>query len=381
MVQHPHLVEEDLALPADQRTVREVVKLASSINQMIQLTGECPSLHPSGKMPLLDTQVWVEDGVVQYEHYRKPVANHLLILEMSAMPAKMKRTVLTQEVVRIQRNIRPGLPWDCTVEHLNDFSQRMRASGYNEEYRFQVIKAGVEGFEKMREVAENGGRPVNRPRSWEEDLRRNKKELQGKNWFRQGGFDVPLFVPHTPRGELARLMKAKEAENNQGRKIRFKIIEKGGVTLEQKLRRSNPWAGGKCGRPDCFPCRGDKGGNCFAEGVTYNLYCEECGEKTACYKGETGRNGYTRGTEHLDSLAAQSEEKSVLWLHSVHHHQGRVDVPYSMRVTGVFRDTLDRQIMERVNISNFAGPVLMNRRNEMGGFRVERTQYRRWGGD
>ena len=35
-------------------------------------------------------------------------------------------------------------------------------------------------------------------------------------------------------------------------------------------------------------------------------------------------------------------------------------------------------IMERVQISNFPGPVLMNRRNEMGGIR---TRYRRWGGD
>ena len=29
---------------------------------------------------------------------------------------------------------------------------------------------------------------------------------------------------------------------------------------------------------------------------------------------------------------------------------------------------------------NFSGAAIMNRRNEMGGIRVERTQYRRWGG-
>ena len=75
----------------------------------------------------------------------------------------------------------------------------------------------------------------------------------------KGGYDVPLFVPHTPRGELANRMRAKERENYQGRTIRFKIIEKGGVTLEKKLRRSNPWAGGKCGRNQCFPSQGDKG--------------------------------------------------------------------------------------------------------------------------
>ena len=78
---------------------------------------------------------WVKSGRVHYEHYRKPVANPLLMLEMSAMPAGMKRTVLTQEVVRIRRNMHPGLPWEHTVVHLDDFAQRLRASGYNEEYR------------------------------------------------------------------------------------------------------------------------------------------------------------------------------------------------------------------------------------------------------
>ena len=192
--------------------------------------------------------------------------------------------------------------------------------------------------------------------------------------------DIYNIVPHTPRGVLAKAMRAKEAQNNQGRKIRFKIVEKGGVTLEQKLRRSNPWAGGKCGRAQCFPCRGEEGGNCWMESITYTLWCEECGEEIAAYKGETGRNGFSRGVEHLNYLEANDEDKSVLWLHSLHHHQGRQDVKYNMKVTGAFQDPLDRQIMEKIQIQNFQGPVLMNRRSEMGGVRVERMRYRRWGG-
>ena len=133
---------------------------------------------------------------------------------------------------------------------------------------------------------------------------------------------MPIFVPHTPRGFLANAMREKEAQNNQGRKIRFKIVERGGVTLEQKLRRSNPWAGGECGRPRCFPCRGD-GGNCSTESITYTLWCEECGDEVAAYKGESGRNAYSRGIEHLEYLEANDEDKSVLWLHSIHHHQRR----------------------------------------------------------
>ena len=176
-------------------------------------------------------------------------------------------------------------------------------------------------------------------------------------------------------------MRVKEAQNNQGRKTRFLIVGKGGITLEQRLRRSNPWSGGNCRRPGCFPCKVEGGGDCWSEGVTYTLWCDECGEGVADYKGETGRNGYTRGLEHLANLEAKNEDKSVLWLHSVHHHQGREDVNYIMKVTRAFSSSLDRQVAEKVDISNFNGPVLMNRRNEMGGVRIERQQYRRWGGN
>ena len=124
---------------------------------------------------------------------------------------------------------------------------------------------------------------------------------------------------------------------------------------------------------------GEHGGDCWAEGSNYVLWCQECGLRVAAYFGETGRNSFTRGLDHLDLLEARSKQ-SVLWLHSLHHHQGRDDVVYRMRVTGVYPDPMDRQIMEGVNISRFQGPVLMNRRTEMGGVRVERMRYRRWGG-
>ena len=379
MVLHPHLVQEDLDTPADERTMREVVHLANSISNMVQFTGDCPSLNHSKKMPLLDLQVWVDGNKLLWEHYRKPMANPLVMMEISAMPAQMKRTALTQEVVRIQRNTRRGLPWETTVRHLNHFSERLKLSGYSQDYRFQIIQAGVKGYEKMVEVEDAGGRPVNKPRTWEEDLRQKKKELQKSSWYRKGGFHVPLFVPHTPGGELVRRMKQKEGENNQGRQVRFKIVGKAGVTLEQKLRKSNPWNGEKCGRARCFPCMGEGGGDCWREGVCYTLWCGDCGEMVAAYKGETGRNGYSRGAEHLDALDQRNEDMSVLWAHSVHHHQARVGVQYLMKVTTYHTDALDRQVRERVNISSFKGQFLMNRRTEMGGLRVERTQYRRWG--
>ena len=83
---------------------------------------------------------------------------------------------------------------------------------------------------------------------------------------------------------------------------------------------------------------------------------------------------------NISTISIQKMRKS-LWLHSKYHHQEREDVEYTMTVTGGYKEPLDRQLMERVQISNFRGPLFMNRRKEMGGLRVERTQYRRWGGD
>ena len=106
------------------------------------------------------------------------MANPLLMIEILAMPAVMKRTALNQEVMRIMRNTHPGVPWTNTVKLLNYFFDRMKLLGYNKDFRYQVIKSGVKGYEKILAIKKSGGRPVNRPRSWEEDKRETKKELE-----------------------------------------------------------------------------------------------------------------------------------------------------------------------------------------------------------
>ena len=249
------LVEGDLTIPADIRTMREFVKMGSSINPDIKLTGDCPSLNISGMMPALDIQIWVEGKKVRHQHYRKPMANGLVMMRFSAMPEKIKRTSLTQEGIRILRNTSLELPPEVAAGHLTELCMRMKAAGYNEQFRFEVIKSSMAGFSKMVEVEKEGGRPINRPRSWEEDRRQVQKESRWLNWFRAGGHYVPVFVPHTPGSELARRMRAKEEENNQGRKVRFLIVEQGGTKIHNLLWTPNPWPESNCGRPECFPCR------------------------------------------------------------------------------------------------------------------------------
>ena len=53
------LVQGDLTIPADIRTMQEFVKMGSSINPDIKLTGDCPSHNSTGMMPALDIQLWM----------------------------------------------------------------------------------------------------------------------------------------------------------------------------------------------------------------------------------------------------------------------------------------------------------------------------------
>ena len=79
MIEYIDMVEEDEQVPSDIRTAKEVAKMGSSISNMIQLTWDCPSNNNNGKMALLNTEVWVEGTKVRYEHFRKEMANQLLM--------------------------------------------------------------------------------------------------------------------------------------------------------------------------------------------------------------------------------------------------------------------------------------------------------------
>ena len=52
------------------------------------------------------------------------------------------------------------------------------------------------------------------------------------------------------------------------------------------------------------------------------------------YFGESGRNAYSRGKEHFEKKIAKDGDNSVLWLHSIHHHQVLEDVNYNMKIKG-----------------------------------------------
>ena len=103
--------------------------------------------------------------------------------------------------------------------------------------------------------------------------------------------------------------------------IRVVIQTRAGKANKQ-LAKSEPLKRKKCGIDDCFPCS-TRGGRCEKNGAGYLVRCETCHKdgRLSTYAGETGRNGYSRGKEHLDALRLEDEE-NPLWKHCLIEHGG-----------------------------------------------------------
>ena len=189
-----------------------------------------------------------------------------------------------------------------------------------------------------------------RKKEWEADRRRMDKQNKRHSWSTKGGHIAPILVPSTPDGELAAILrKVVQAEKNPD--MKFKIIETGGRTVKSLLQRSNPTATAGCSAGECIACKGGRGsgGQCRRNNVTYEIECGLCqGDEKSVYVGETARNLFTRGGEHISKYEG-GKEASFLLKHQQEKHEGRPAV-YSSKVTGYFKDCLSRQVAEGVNI-------------------------------
>ena len=170
-------------------------------------------------MPILDLKAKMEFGKVVYVFYKKPLSNDRVILASSAMPHNVKMATMVNEAIRRLRNTSRSLPWATKVDILTRFSNDLRLSGYNQQFREKVIKSAITGFQRQCEAADNGGTPLHRPRSYHREERRKKKLIAKTSWFRPT-HDVVAFFPATEGSWLVNGVK--KIMREEGERIGFK---------------------------------------------------------------------------------------------------------------------------------------------------------------
>ena len=104
------------------------VESLSTIDPEIQTSFDVPSDFPDGKMPYLDTKQWMEyndekypQGKLLHQHFVKPMATRIVVEKESAIGEREKRTIHTQEIIRIFRNCHEDLPQEQVNKLIEDY--------------------------------------------------------------------------------------------------------------------------------------------------------------------------------------------------------------------------------------------------------------------
>ena len=113
-----------------------------------------------------------------------------------------------------------------------------------------------------------------------------------------------------------------------------------------------------------FLCSSGGGGNCEKNSSGYRVTCLTCQRAgiESSYEGETGRNGYTRGLEHLAALRLEDEE-NAMWKHCLIEHDGSV-AEFEMKMLRSFKSCLERQMNEAVRIMITSADIVLNSKSE-----------------
>ena len=347
----------------DRRTMELLKIIGNEIHPSIQITIECPSNFNDNKMPMLDIKVWLEYDEtgrpkVMHEYYYKAITSKALIHAKSAMDWKMKRTVLTQQIITILRNCSKELSWEKKCHHVTDMVKRLQFSGYDKKFRYEVVNSAINAYKIMEENDRNKIKHMYRTKAEILSDRNKTNNKKKENWFRKGGYQSIIFVQATDNSKLK-----KEYENViQQSKLKIKIVEKTGKSLIRMLQISDPFKKENCERQDCHICKSGGNGKCYKQDVTYKIECLGCGHEQ---NGETSNSAYTRVGQHMNDLLNDNVHTfSSLKNHCENKHQG-VRQEFKSSVTKTFKDDpMKRQITEAVKIKAVPTERSMNSRQE-----------------
>ena len=78
-----------------------------------------------------------------------------------------------------------------------------------------------------------------RPKDYRKPERRKEKIEKQKSWANKDGSLAPIIVPATPDGALAKIL-SDVVENESKSGMKFKIVERGGISVGKMLQKPNP---------------------------------------------------------------------------------------------------------------------------------------------
>ena len=153
---------------------------------------------------------------------------------------------------------------------------RLQYFGYDQKFRTEVVLSALKAYNHMIELDASGEQPLYRPTEWKRLQRAQERRGKRESCYRKGGFDTAIIAPATPGSQL----KHRYIEEIEGAGFKIKVVEQSGVTLKRMLHKSDPLRENECNNINCLVCSTGGKRPCRSTGVTYELVCQLCSQKS-----------------------------------------------------------------------------------------------------
>ena len=208
----------------------------------LRFTMELQCDFKDNPIPTLDYKLTLDQATeespscLSYTFFEKEVNSKYVIMERSSMSFDMKRNSLAQDVCRRLDNLDKTRDKSEGDHILDYFDDKLKHSGYSQNQRRTITISGIRNhLNKIKKAKDEGRRSVHR-----------------NQYARVAGL---VFVDRTEGGELATLVKQKEAE--------LRKICKTSSTLKSMLMTGDPWSDVLCQDNSCMPCMAEKKNKCI----------------------------------------------------------------------------------------------------------------------
>ena len=365
--------DEDNTTESDIQTFRVIKQVADSIEECIQMEYDVPSMNTDKKLAVLDLKlITTARGEIHYTFYKKPVSHPMTINARSAVSMLTKRNTIYQECTRRMKNTSQDLGWKETADHLSKYMDSLRISGYNHQFRYNVLKGVISKEIELRNKLKLENKHRHRTKDEILAAKRSKPGRNNNTWQLRGNNRVTLKVSATPNSQLAKMMREGLKKYEWKDLGKTMVTETSGERVTAKLFKSNPFKTPGCVHHEKCPVQSTQ--DCMNMNCTYNLTCKVCqdqGDEVVIrnrgkYIGCTGRSAHRRGSEHLEA-AKKMDVKLAIGKHYRQHHSEvakTTEEPIVMDILAVHRGVMERFIDEGIRLEQ--SPHLANSKSEWG---------------
>jgi hypothetical protein len=143
----------------------------NSVMSFLKFTQEIGEDFQDGKLPSLDTTIWVDWFVILFEFFTRTMPSNLVVHAKSDLSEETKLSTLGEDTCRRLRNTSRRLDSSRRLDVLEEFCTKMSTSGHTLKFMRRVLAKGISSYaEKVKKSQldhkERGYQPLYQEEEW-----------------------------------------------------------------------------------------------------------------------------------------------------------------------------------------------------------------------